>query len=77
MAGSDGDSLMPEGRLERTRRAYAPDPQKTWARYRVEVEGRRAYVLPIRISCGICGGAHSDGSVCTPLEPDDQHLWGV
>jgi hypothetical protein len=34
-------------------------------------------VAPARLGCVSCGGAHSDGSVCTPLEPDEQHLWGV
>jgi hypothetical protein len=57
---------MPEGRLERTRRAYAEDPA-----FR---ESRRAETKP---TCRVCGGVHSDGSVCAPIEPTEDALWGV
>lgn len=37
----------------------------------------RNLVFEMRQRCDDCGGVHSDGSVCQPLEPTDESLWGV
>ena len=81
---------MPEARLARTRRAYDEHTVKFWyatgvrlcVNYESAVDRLRVYDPPRARrfgSCHVCGGTHSDGSVCQSVTPvqDDQDLWGV
>lgn len=53
---------MPEQRLSRTRDVYDEWPP-AWTQQPVP--------------CDQCGGVHSDGSVCEPVEPTEDTPWAI